>query len=232
MKTILLADPSYTRLMLERTCLGRRGHSIVEAHTGSQGLEQARAHRPHLVLFSYHLGDMNADAFCRAVREDDRTRRTSLLLVVATEPEEIVRRVLGAGANAVITMPLQNAELDEKLATYLNIESRKSVRVIVHTRVQAQSPAGFFLCTSVNLSASGMLLESHAAYAPGTPMDLRFFLPGHPHQIETASHIVRVEEHRGTKCYGVRFDAMDAEHTRLLRQFCQEASWGGGPQSP
>ena len=224
MKTILLVDPSYTRLMFEKTCLGRRGHYIVEAHNGAQGLALARAHRPQLILCSFQLGDMAAAAFCRALRDDPRTRRTSLLLVVANEPEETVARVLNAGVNDTLTMPLQNAELDQRLATYLNIESRKSVRVIVQARVQSESPHGFSLGTSVNVSASGMLLETHGGYAEGTQMELRFFLPGHPRQIEAVSRIVRVEERTGESLYGVRFDSIASTDMLLLRQFCQGSS--------
>jgi DNA-binding response OmpR family regulator len=167
---------------------------------------------------------MDAAAFCRTLREDARTRRTSLLLVVADEPEEAVRLVLDAGANDTLTMPLQDGELDQRLATYLNVEARKSVRVIVQTRVHSQSPQAFSLGTSLNLSASGMLLETHGAYTEGTQMDLRFFLPGHPRQIEASSRIIRVEERTGTNLCGVRFDAIASGDTNLLRQFCQGAS--------
>ena len=219
MKTILLTDPVYTRLMLERTCLSRRGHALLEAHTGSQGLKLAREHHPHLILFPTNLGDLDGAAFCKAIREDPGTRHASLLLVVSNDSDEAVRRVMQAGANDFLTMPLRHWDLDHKLSIFLNIETRKTVRILVQTQVYTPVNRGFLLGTSINVSASGLLLESHAVFAEGASMHLRFFLPGIPKQIDAEARVVRVEKHPGVLRYGLHFDRIEKEDMELLRQF-------------
>jgi CheY-like chemotaxis protein len=221
MKTILLADPNSTRLLLEKTCLSRRGHHILEARSGSHGLDLAREHRPTLVFFPSRLGDMDGAAFCRCVREDDRTRNSSLILVVSNDADEAVNRALEAGANDVLILPLQPRDLEHKLSVYLNIETRKTVRVLVQIQIYMAESRGLFMGTSVNLSASGMLLESKADHAVGSRLRMQFYLAGHDRAIETEASVARYEFLPGLRRYGLRFETIGQEDAEAIRRYVQ-----------
>jgi CheY-like chemotaxis protein len=219
MSTILLADPVGTRLMLERTCLMRHPHEIVEARTGSEAVRQARERHPRLILFAGDLVDMDGAAFCRAVRGDASIRNASLLMIVARESDEAVRRSMEAGANDCLIFPLHRHDLDRKLGIYLNIEPRREARFLVQARVESARDRGFFLGTSVNLSASGMLLEALTDFRVGETVHIRFFLPGVPKEVEAQARIVRSEVRPGIRRYGLRFDAIRPDHADRIRSF-------------
>lgn len=219
MHTILLADPVGTRLMIERTCLIRHPHAVVEARCGSEALEVARRRRPRLILFPGDMGDMDAAAFCRAIRGDGATRETSLLLVVTRESDQTVCSAMEAGANDCLVFPLNRLDLDRKLGIYLNIEPRRDARFLVQAKVEAVRDRGFFLGTSVNLSASGMLLEALTTFKIGDRVHMRFFLPGVPREIDVQAVVVRADAHPGVRRYGLHFDAIAAADAELIRSY-------------
>ena len=218
MKTILLADPNSTRLLLEKTCLSRRGLHLLEARSGIHALDLAREHLPHLAFFPSQLGDMDGATFCRSIRGDERTRNSSLILVVSNDADEAVNRALQAGANDVLTLPLQPRVLDHKLSVFLNIETRKAVRTLVQVQIYTPERRGLFLGTSVNLSASGMLLESKADHAVGSRLRMQFYLDGHVRPIETEALVARIEFLPGMRRYGLRFETIAAEDARAIRR--------------
>lgn len=217
--TILLADPVGTRLMLERTCLIRHPHTVVEARCGSEALSLARRHHPRLIIFPGDMGDMDAPSFCRAIRGDGGTRGTSLLLVVTRKRDQTVRAAMEAGANDCLVFPLNRMDLDRKLGIYLNIEPRRDARFLVQAKVEAVRDRGLFLGTSVNLSASGMLIESLTTFKIGDQVHIRFFLPGNPREIDARAVVVRADAHPGVRRYGLRFDAIAPADAELIRSY-------------
>lgn len=228
MHTILLADPVGTRLMLERTCLMRHPHAVLEARTGGEALRLARERHPRLILFPGDLGDMDASSFCRSIRGDGATRGTSLLLVVSKENDQTVRAAMEAGANDCVVFPLNRLDLDRKLGIYLNIEPRRDARFLVQAKVESVRDRGFFLGTSVNLSASGMLLEALTTFKSGDRVHIRFFLPGIPREIEAQAEVVRADIHPGVRRYGLRFEAIEVDDADLIRSFSDRDPNGRG----
>jgi CheY-like chemotaxis protein len=223
MPTILLADPVGTRLMLEKTCLMRHRHTVLEARNGAEGLRLAREHHPRLILFAAALEDMDGASFCRAIRGEDGTRATSLLLVVARENDQEVRAIMEAGANDCLVFPLNRLDLDQKIGIYLSIEPRRNARFLVQAKVESASRRGFFLGTSVNLSASGMLMEAFTPFQPGDRVHIRFFLPGIPTEIEAEASVIRSEAHPGVRRYGLHFERISATDADLIRSFADLA---------
>jgi len=228
MHTILLAEPVGTRRMLERTCLMRHPHAVVEARTGKEALTLAREHHPRLILFAVDLVDLTAVEFCRTIRADEETRETSLLLAVARESDQAVREIMEAGANDCVVFPLNRLDLDRKLGIYLNIEPRRDSRFLVQAKVEAGRDRGFFLGTSVNLSASGMLLEALTPFQVGDPVHIRFFIPGVPHEIEARARVVRSDAQPGVRRYGLHFDSIGAAEAGLIRSFADAQDGGKG----
>ena len=82
---ILIVDHSRRALLFQESILRRREAVISTALAGSEGLEKARQERPQLIMFGFDLFDMSAPEFCREIRNDDRTRSSSLLLVCDRE---------------------------------------------------------------------------------------------------------------------------------------------------
>ncbi len=221
-KKILIVDPVYTRLLLERTCLSRKEYKLFTTTKGLEGLEIARKEKPHLIFFSTDLKDIDGIEFCKKIREWEDTKKTSLLLIVAKEKDEIVNKIMSSGCNDYITFPLNRLILDQKLEVYLNIATRKSLRVMVQIKIETKSSKGLHLGTSVNISKSGMLLETHISIPLFEEIFLKFFLPKIPQQIETKAKVVREEVFKNLKRYGIKFIDLEPSLGELIDDFVKK----------
>lgn len=79
-KKILIVDPVYTRLLLEKTCLSRKEYNIITASKGSEGVKKAKVEKPNLILFPTNLYDMDGAEFCKIIRNEEDTKKLLLFL--------------------------------------------------------------------------------------------------------------------------------------------------------
>src|SRR5690349_232896 len=130
MATILIVDDDPVNRAFLMTLLGYRGHRLVEAADGAEGLAVARAERPDLVITAILMPTMDGYEFVRRLHADpafahipvalwsahdlDREARTlaqacnvSRILTKPCEPAEMLRTVVAAlsCAPAVTTAP-------------------------------------------------------------------------------------------------------------------------------
>lgn len=218
-KKILIVDPVYTRLLLEKTCLSRKEYNIITASKGSEGIKKAKEEKPNLILFPTNLFDMDGVELCKIIRNDEQIKNTSLILVVAKDDDSKINQIMSSGCNDFITFPLNRIILDQKLSIFLNIATRKELRIMVQLRIVTNSLKGFHLGTSINLSKSGMLLETPISMNIGEEIFLKFFLPKNPKQIETKSIVVREEVFKNIKKYGLKFVDLDLEYEKMIENF-------------
>lgn len=215
---ILLVDHSRGALIFQETILRRRDSAIFTSLAGSEGLQKARAEKPHLIIFGYDLFDMSAPEFCREIREDALTRGTSLLLVVDREHQNHADLCLSAGCNDVIYRPLQRRELDEKVAKLTTIPVRRQLRTITKIEVSLEKNGRFILGRSINISANGMLLEVDRVLPGDGPVRLHFYIPGDPRPLQLDAAVLRAEFTGTMAKYGVQFvNVSEEERGRIDR---------------
>ncbi|HMO43234.1 MAG TPA: response regulator transcription factor [Phenylobacterium sp.] len=89
----------------------------VEAGTGAEGVEMARANRPDLVLLDVDLPDMNGREVCKALR-DQGVAAPIIMLTAAASDEDTVKG-LEAGANDYVTKPYRFAVLLARIRAQL-----------------------------------------------------------------------------------------------------------------
>ncbi|HEY0156337.1 MAG TPA: PilZ domain-containing protein [Thermoanaerobaculia bacterium] len=215
---ILLVDHSRGALLFQETILRRRDMVISTALAGTEGLEKARADRPNLIIFGYDLFDMSAPEFCREIRGDAATRAISLLLVCDREHHEHGDLCLSAGCNDVIFRPLQKPELDQKVERLTSIPVRRQLRTITKIEVSLEKDGRFVLGRSVNISATGMLIEVDRMLPQDGPVRLHFYLPADPKPLQVTAEVLRAEFSGPHSKYGMRFlNPSDEDRERISR---------------
>ena len=215
---ILLVDHSRGALIFQETILRRRDSVIYTALAGTEGLQKARAEKPHLIIFGFDLFDMSAPEFCREIREDAETRGTSLLLVVDRDHQNHADLCLSAGCNDVIYRPLQRRELDDKVAKLTAIPVRRQLRTITKIEVSLEKNGRFILGRSINISANGMLLEVDRVLPGEGPVRLHFYIPGDPKPLQLDAAVLRAEFTGTMAKYGLQFvNVSEEERERIDR---------------
>ncbi len=215
---ILLVDHSRGTLLFQETILRRRDMKIKTALAGSEGLVRAREEKPNLIIFGYDLFDMTAPEFCREIRQDQTTRAISLLLVCDRTHQEHGDLCLSAGCNEVIFRPLQKPELDQKVERLTNIPVRRQLRTITKIEVSLEKNGRFVLGRSVNISATGMLIEVDRMLPQEGPLRLHFYLPADPKPLQIMAEVLRAEFSGAMSKYGMRFlDPSPDDRERISR---------------
>ena len=104
---LVIEDEAQIRRLL-RVYLERNGYQVVEAATGEQGIDQAIAHQPDLVLLDLGLPDTDGLNVLRRIRE---WSQVPILIVSVRGREDDKIKALDSGANDYITKPFGTGEL-------------------------------------------------------------------------------------------------------------------------
>ena len=103
--TVLVVDDSPENRYAIRRYLAAPEFDVLEAETGSEGLEMA-ARDPDLILLDVHLPDVAGDQVLKRLRADELTRAIPVIAVSADATEEQSRRMTALGAANYLTKPL------------------------------------------------------------------------------------------------------------------------------
>lgn len=107
---VLIAEDDPLAAIGLRLLLTNMGHKVVaEARTGREAINQAKAHKPDLILMDIKMpgGQDGIDA-TRAILQH---RSTPVILVTAYHDEDTVQRGKEAGALAYLIKPVSEHEL-------------------------------------------------------------------------------------------------------------------------
>ncbi|TAK27843.1 MAG: PAS domain S-box protein [Myxococcaceae bacterium] len=92
-----------------------RGHSVTVASTATEGLRQARALSPRVVICDVGLPDLSGYEVARAIRADEGLAATRLIAVTGFGQEDDRRRAREAGFDHHLTKPPDLAALEALL---------------------------------------------------------------------------------------------------------------------
>src|SRR5512139_3625104 len=104
---LLIEDEPQMRRFLRITLQGH-GYRLVEAETGQEGLMQAAARNPDVVLLDLGLPDLDGLEVTKRLRE---WTQTPIVVISAREQEQDKVKALDAGADDYLTKPFSAGEL-------------------------------------------------------------------------------------------------------------------------
>jgi CheY-like chemotaxis protein len=93
--------------LIKRTLELRPQVTLKTATEGKLGVDLARQLRPDLMLLDYNLPDLNGEDVLIRMRSDPRTATIPVVFLSADATEGQINRLMGAGAAAYLTKPLE-----------------------------------------------------------------------------------------------------------------------------
>ena len=179
-----------------------------------EALMLAVAARPRLVVIDRDLPW--AARFVTALRQDPATRGLSLVVMARGDFDPAEVELLECGANAVVRLPA-GPEWNERLERLMDVPVRKEARLPVSFGVSASSNGGGTSnARALNLSASGMLLETESALGMQEEIQLQFQLPPAPDPVRVAGQVVRLA---APSQFGVEFRVVGPEESRRILRY-------------
>lgn len=104
---VLAVDDDPVSLKLLSYHLSRDGHTVVGAADGRQALALALQHRPQVVVTDWMMPEMDGLELCKALRSNQASRGTYILIVTGREEEERAVEAFEAGADEYVSKPFK-----------------------------------------------------------------------------------------------------------------------------
>ncbi len=99
--------------LIEQVLSRRPGISVIPAMQGGLGLQLARDHHPDLILLDLHLPDIRGDEVLARLLRDPITASIPVVVASADATQRQIERVVGMGARAYLTKPIDVRRLLE-----------------------------------------------------------------------------------------------------------------------
>ncbi len=152
MARILVVDDDRSLVRALTIALSARGHDVVVARNGADGVTQVSLGSPDVVILDLGLPDVDGVEVCRRIRQWTQVP-IIVLSAAATEARKVT--ALDAGADDYVTKPFGMAELEARLRVALR-----------------RAPAGPDTPTVLSVGRLEIDLVHHMARLDGAPLDL------------------------------------------------------------
>lgn len=106
MAKILVVEDNADNLDVIRFLLLQRGHQVLTAFSGVEGLSAALNSQPELIVLDLAMPNMDGWHAARALRRDPATQHIPILVVTARAQSEDRLRAYEAGVDDYITKPI------------------------------------------------------------------------------------------------------------------------------
>lgn len=153
-----------------------------------------------------------------ALREDASTRGLSVVVMARGDFDASEVELLECGANAVLRLPA-GPEWNDRLQRLMDVPVRKEARFPVGFEVETSSSGGGggkADAQAVNLSASGILIETAAPLGMQEEVQLRFRLPPAPDALRVSGQVVRMA---APSQYGIEFRHLGPDQARRIQKY-------------
>ena len=121
---ILIVEDNPRNLKLVRDTLQVKGYPTIEAGTGEEGVQLARAQHPALILMDIQLPGISGVEAFRQLRADPTTRAIPVIAVTASVMAQERQKVMAAGFDGFQGKPISVRELLETVRQILDKSER------------------------------------------------------------------------------------------------------------
>lgn len=227
---ILIVDDLRFFLDVQRSMLSQVDCDILTARSGLEALKIIKKDKPQLVLLDYEMPDLNGDKACEILKKDPRYKDIPIIITSSKAGKEAKLKCMGAGADYYLTKPVDQKELVEAVSKLLKVRSslyypRAVMRGQVYVKFKDEVDKYF----SVDISVTGIFLESNEPLSPNDTVTLHFTLPMPKRDIRTQGRVSRVLTMEDMENFGVfpgmavEFLNLDLEDRRYIEQYVDNA---------
>lgn len=119
MARILVIEDNGLNFELVAYLLSHAGHLVVPAATGEEGVAQACARPPELVLCDLQLPDLDGYGVLATLRADPMTKAVPVVALTAFSMSDDLERVRTAGFDGYLIKPLDPERFIDQVACFL-----------------------------------------------------------------------------------------------------------------
>jgi two-component system chemotaxis response regulator CheY len=215
-KTVLIADDaSFVRERFQ-SALEDAGHRAVVARSAAEVLGRVKADLGdlHLLVLDLRLPFSSGIDLVRAIRKLDGGRLPILVFSGTISSAEEVRELASLGIAGYINEYSAAQHIMPSLAPHLfpdNFNRRSSPRVVLGIPVAYRFGDTITAALTLNLGKGGISVRTMSPLPAGSPVRLRFRLPGAKREIEADAAVTWCDHRIGMGLEFQRLEALDQE---------------------
>jgi CheY-like chemotaxis protein len=216
---IMIADDEPTSMKLIRSLATPLGHTVITFDDNREAGERAETQRFDVAFVGMRMPQMDGLELARRIRNSQPNRDTTIAMLSATEEVESLRKAFGEGADFVIAKPLTAARLRPMLAAMDSSGwklRRRAARLPLFTEVLCTWDERQFPLRSMNISESGMLLQSSMDAEAGQEIGLEFKIAEVGASLSVVARIVRKE---GEERMAIEFIGLAPEDQNAIQLY-------------
>jgi len=123
MATILVIEDNEMNLDMLSRRLSKRGHTVLIATDGAQGVDMTHQHKPDLILMDMSLPIMDGWQATRIIKADSAIKHIPIIALTAHAIAGDREKCLAAGCDEYETKPIKFPELLAKIDQFLGISN-------------------------------------------------------------------------------------------------------------
>jgi CheY-like chemotaxis protein len=216
---IMIADDEPASMKLIRSLATPLGHTVITFDDTQEAGERAETQRFDVAFVGMRMPQMDGLELARRIRNSQPNRDTTIAMLSATEEVESLRKAFGEGADFVIAKPLTAARLRPMLAAMDSSGwklRRRAARLPLFTEVLCTWDERQFPLRSMNISESGMLLQSSMDAEAGQEIGLEFKIAEVGASLSVVARIVRKE---GEERMAIEFIGLAPEDQNAIQLY-------------
>lgn len=116
MKKILVVDDQEEVRELVEVTLRSEEYGIIQAKSGSEAIEKAKAEKPDLIILDIMMpGGMDGYEVCKTLKTDPSTKEITIIFLTAKGQEVDKEKGFDAGGDGYFSKPFSPLKLIEKI---------------------------------------------------------------------------------------------------------------------
>jgi two-component system cell cycle response regulator len=184
MEKVLLVDDVRLFLDIQKGYFSGSSVVVITAANGQEALSIAERALPNLIIIDRHMPVMDGIACCKAIRAHPKLKQIPVVLLSNDIKQRDIEEYKAAGFNDWLPKQVDRDVFLETARKYLRSPLRRHMRVPFSAQIyeagQADTPIG----TAIDLSLSGLCIESGKRFTPNDRLTLSFAIPGNDAPLE------------------------------------------------
>jgi len=217
MKKVIIAQTILDAIEQSSTLFGRGSITLYPAGSSEEVLDLHRKIKADLIITESTLPVMGGVQLSSSIRSEPGLKDVSLI-VYCDDNRVYQAACRDAGANAVLSKPVDPFDLFSRVSELIIIPQRKDMRVLLRVSVAGREESAPFIATSHNISISGMLLETKRELNKGDKIACSFNV-AHS-EVNAQCLVTRVDRtDAGRFRYGAKFLGLDTKTIVVIEQY-------------
>jgi Tfp pilus assembly protein PilZ len=206
--------------------LDRQKLEVIRVAAPETSVEIAYSEPFDLVIFDSEVKNGTLGKVVDFIRQGMSASRNASILVLARPGQaDAARDLVDRGVNRVILQDDPPEVIGQQVAELLDIAPRADLRFKTRLKTSVGDGAVEVLGEIVNLSSSGMLVETELSFEPGEQVVVTINLSGQQGSVSAKAEVVRQahNDRGGTKGIGVRFLSFAGDGKEKIEAVLHEA---------